>query len=138
MPGFPAGFMKDIFPGQGTRKKITVLVANQSRGWVVAEALALLGVVGFIDYITGYEVTIFPFYAIPILFAMWFHGRNLAIVVSILSTFSWWLQDTASHHPYSREWYQIWDAIVRFMFFLLVMALASAVRRQRDANRARI
>ncbi|HWB59400.1 MAG TPA: sensor histidine kinase, partial [Chthoniobacteraceae bacterium] len=127
-----------MVPEYGPWQKATTVIAGQSRGWVLAEALALLVVVGVIDFITGYEVTVFPFYSIPILFAMWFHGRNLAIAISVLSTFSWWLQDTASHHPYSQEWYQVWDAIVRWMFFLLVMGLADTVRRQRDANRARI
>ena len=135
---YPGVFLKDMIQETISWQKIAGLLAKQSRGWVVVEALALFILVGFIDYITGYEVTIFPFYSIPILFAMWLHGRYLAVVISILSTLSWWLQDTASHHPYSQEWYQIWDAIVRLMFFLLVMALASAVRRQRDANRARI
>lgn len=131
-------FMKDVLLETELWQKISALLTGQSRRLVVCEALALLFVVGFIDYITGYEVTVFPFYSIPILFAMWLHGRNLAIVISVLSTLSWLLQDTASHHPYSQEWYQIWDAVVRFMFFLLVMGLASAVRHQRDANRARI
>jgi signal transduction histidine kinase len=131
-------FMKDAFLETESWQKISALLTRQSRGLVVCEALMLLFIVGSIDYITGYEVTVFPFYAIPILFAMWLHGRNLAIIISVLSTLSWLLQDTASHHPYSQEWYQIWDAIVRFMFFLLVMGLASAVRHQRDANRARI
>ena len=135
---FRSNGVKSLFPEAAALQKIAGTIARQSRAMVVAEALALWFVVGFIDYITGYEVTVFPFYSIPILFAMWFHGRNLAVVISVLSTLSWLLQDIASHHHYSQEWYQIWDAIVRWMFFLLVMALASAVRRERDANRARI
>ena len=136
--GFPDGVLKAMFPETKSWRSVKELLAKQSRGWVVAEALVLLIFVGFIDYITGYEVTIFPFYSIPILFAMWLHGRNLAIVISILSTFSWLWGDIASHHPYSQEWYQIWDAIVRWIFFLLVMVSGSAVRHQRDAHRARI
>ena len=134
---FSSGLLKDMIETRWSRK-IAELLGRQTRRWVAAEAFALLILIGFIDYVTGYEVTIFPFYSIPILFAMWLHGRNLAVGVSILSTFSWWLGDTASHHPYSQEWYQIWDAIVRLMFFLLVIAAGSAVRHQRDANRARI
>lgn len=130
--------MKEMPAEPTALQKIAALLANQSRAWVAAEAVALVFLVGVVDYITGYEVTIFPFYSIPILFAMWLNGTKSAIAISVMSTFSWWLGDTASHHPYSQEWYQIWDAIVRLMFFLLVIASGSAVRHQRDANRARI
>ena len=118
--------------------KAAAFVSKLSRGWLITISFTLFLVVGFFDYITGYEVTIFPFYSIPILLAMWTLGWQWAVVISILSTFSWWVQDTFTGHYYSHEWYQIWDAIVRFIFFLLVMTAGSAVRRQRDANRARI
>jgi hypothetical protein len=39
---------------------------KQSRTWLFIEALALAINIGFIDYLTGYEVTIWPFYSIPI------------------------------------------------------------------------
>ena len=50
------------------------------------KSVAMVVVVGIIDYITGYEVTIFPFYAIPILFALWFDNWDSAVVISVLST----------------------------------------------------
>src|SRR5260221_4214235 len=37
---------------------------RQSRGWIFLQALSLVGAIGFFDYFTGYEVTVFPFYSI--------------------------------------------------------------------------
>ena len=112
--------------------------ARLSKKAILGEALVLVIVVGYIDYITGYEVTIFPFYAIPIVLALWFVGWWTGVLISIVSAFAWWWADTASGHPYSSEWLQIWDTIVRLMFFCLIVAAWDGLRRQRDANHARI
>lgn len=119
-------------------KMIFDLLARQSRKLLLAEAVALVLAIGIIDYMTGYEVTFFPFYSIPILMVVWFVNDRLAIGVSVLSAVSWLCADVASHHPYSSEWLRIWDMIVRLMFFCLVVVAGAGVRRQRDANRARI
>lgn len=114
------------------------VLAKQSRLSLSLEAIAMFLVVATVDYVTGYEVTIFPFYSIPILFALWLIGVRFAVIIAVLSTISWWWADSATGHPYSREWLQVWDAITRLMFFLLAIAAGSAVRKQRDANRSRI
>ena len=91
---------------------------TQSRAWLFIEALALAIIVGLIDYLTGYEVTVWPFYSIPILLLVWFGDMKLAVLISVLSTFAWWWVDKASGHLYSSEWLRVWDGIVRLMFFL--------------------
>jgi signal transduction histidine kinase len=120
------------------RERATIFLTKQPRGWLLLEAVVLVAVIGFVDYVTGYEVTFFPFYSIPILMTVWFGNRKFAILISILSALVWWWADTASGHVYSQEWLRIWDTIVRLMFFCLVMYAGSAARQQRDANRARI
>ena len=111
---------------------------KQSRTRVFIEALALAITIGIIDYLTGYEVTIWPFYSIPILLMILFGDRKTAVLFSVLSTFAWWWVDKASGHLYSSEWLRVWDAIVRLMFFCLVMFAGSTFKEQRDASRARI
>jgi signal transduction histidine kinase len=108
------------------------------RPWLYVEAIVLTIVIVLIDYVTGYEVTIYPFYAIPILLMVWFGDIRLAIVISVLSTIAWWLVDKAVGHVYSAEWLRMWDAAVRLMFFSLVLFAGWSVKRQRDEARARI
>jgi len=119
-------------------ERIANFLRKQSIVSLFLEAVALAAAIGFIDYATVYEVTIFPFYSIPILLMVWFGNKKLAIVISILSTLASWWADAASGHIYSHEWLRIWDAIVRLMFFCLVMFAGSTFKEQRDASRARI
>jgi signal transduction histidine kinase len=119
-------------------KRFVSFFRPQSRFWLFVEALGLAFIIAVIDYFTGYEVTIYPFYAIPILLMIWFGDRNFALLISIVSTFAWWWADKASGHVYSSEWLRIWDAVVRLMFFGLVMFAAWNFKQQRDAIRARL
>jgi Signal transduction histidine kinase len=105
---------------------------------VYLEALALTIAIVLVDYITGYEVAIYPFYSIPILLMVWFGDIRLAIVISVLSTIAWWVVDKAVGHVYSSEWLRMWDAAVRLMLFGLVLFAGWSVKRQRDEARARI
>jgi signal transduction histidine kinase len=110
----------------------------QPRSCLFVEAVGLSIIIGIIDYLTGYEVAIWPFYSIPILLVVWFGDRRLSLFFALVSTFAWWWVDRASGHVYSREWLRIWDAIVHLMFFCLVMFAGWTLRQQRDAFRARL
>jgi signal transduction histidine kinase len=111
---------------------------SRSRVWLFFGTLALAIIVAFFDYLTGYEVTVWPFYSIPVLLMLWFGNRSLAIVISVVSTVAWWWVDKASGHVYSSEWLRLWDAFVRLMFFCLVIFAGWMFRQQRDAIRARL
>ena len=119
-------------------ERVDSFLRSQSRTWLFFEALALAIIVAFFDYLTGYEVTLWPFYSVPILLVLWFGNRSLAIVISVVSTVAWWWADKASGHVYSSEWLRFWDAIVRLMFFCLVIFAGRTFCQQRDAIRARL
>jgi signal transduction histidine kinase len=119
-------------------KRFVYLLRTQSHFWLFLEALLLALIIGIVDYLTGYEVTIYPLYAIPILSMVWFVDLNFALLISVLSTLVWWWADKASGHAYSSEWLRLWDAIVKLMFFGLVAFAAWNFRQQRDGMRSRL
>jgi signal transduction histidine kinase len=119
-------------------ERLIHFLKRQPRAWLYIEALTLTVAIVFSDYITGYEVAIYPFYSIPILLMVWVGDVRLAIVISLLSTVAWWAVDKAVGHVYSNEWIRLWEAVVRLMFFGLVLFAGWSVKRQRDETRARI
>src|SRR5262249_4062829 len=50
----------------------------------------------------------------------------------------WWWADSAVGHRYSSEWFRVWNAIVRLMFFCLVMFAGWIFKQQGDSIRARV
>ncbi len=114
------------------------LLRRQSQTVLLVEALCMVAFIGFIDYITGYEVPIYPFYALPILLMVWFAGPRATGVISVLSGLVWWWADAAAGHQYSSEWLRYWDGAVRLMFFILVAFAGTTFKQHRDAMRARV
>ena len=119
-------------------ERFNVFARRQSRLRLLLYAYALLAFIGFIDYATGYEVPIYPFYAVPIVLVVWFAAWFDALTITLLSAVVWWWADVAAGHVYTSHWLQIWDVASRLMFFYLVMFAGRAVKQQRDAIRARV
>ena len=100
--------------------------------------LGLIGValVGFIDFVTGYDLGFFVFYFIPILFVAWKADLTRGIITSILSAVVWGSVDYASGHPYSNFIYYFWNAGIRLGSFVILAVLVDQVqalqRRQKQ------
>jgi signal transduction histidine kinase len=63
-----------------------------------------IGVVGLVDYWTGYERSMLIFYLIPITLGTWFVGRSYGIFLAGLSVGTSILSDIASGIPEIRYW----------------------------------
>ena len=94
------------------------------------EASALVLIIGYIDYITGYEISIFVFYALPILIAVWYADKQCGIFMALLSAIVWWWADEKAGHPYMMSWIPAWETMIRLSFFLFVVIGVSALKAQ--------
>jgi signal transduction histidine kinase len=103
--------------------------SHQCKNWLIwSAAIALVFLVGVVDYQTGYEVSVVLFYSAPILLMVWFVDRISAVFIALLCTIVWWWVDEASGHHYTEEWYQIWETIVRLVYFLLFVVGGTAIK----------
>jgi signal transduction histidine kinase len=109
---------------------------SQSRSSLLAVALVGTLIVGFFDYITGYEISFFLFYAGPILFVVWFLDRKCTVLIVLVSAIVWWWADWKAGHPYFASWVQIWETIVRLIFFSFVAIGGIAIKSRRDSMEA--
>jgi hypothetical protein len=74
------------------------------RGTLVIVCLALTGIVGYADYLTGYERSLLLFYLLPISLAAWFGGFVFSLVIAVVCILLWVLSDLASGIPAVRFW----------------------------------
>jgi len=75
---------------------------------------------GYIDYVTSYDLGFFVFYFIPISIGAWRSGSRFAYLLSMLSALAWGLSDWYSGHTYSHVLYYAWNAIIRLISFLTI------------------
>lgn len=106
--------------------------------WAIA-GFALIGVVGLIDFLTGYEIAFSLFYLIPIALVTWFAGTRLGVAASIASALAWYIADIASGHVYPSLAIHYWNTSIRISFFFIVLALLAtlktALRRAEELSR---
>lgn len=93
--------------------------------------------IGWVDYATGWELSFFLFYAVPLLMVVWLGERRLAVILALVSGVIWWLANLADH-PYRGQWSYHWASMSRTAYFVLVALGGIAIRARQEADRALI
>ncbi len=97
-------------------------------GIVRVVSLSVLLLIGWLDYITGYEFGFFIFYFIPVAIAAWYCGPKDGICIAIASAVCWYFSDRLTHHPYSRAYFVYWEMFMRLISFLTTAMTLSKIR----------
>jgi diguanylate cyclase (GGDEF)-like protein len=106
------------------------------RGILVVLAVALIGAVGYIDYLTGWETSLAPFYLVPIALVAWIGSRVTALAFSFFCGLAWYAIDLASGHSYSSPLLGYWNTAMQLGFFLVVALTLSSLRRSFEREKA--
>ena len=97
-------------------------------GLVEVVSFVVLGSIGWLDYVTGYEFGFFIFYFIPVAISTWYCGRFLGLQVAFGSAVIWYLSDKYTHHPYSNSYFIYWEMFMRLLSFLTTTMTISRIR----------
>lgn len=97
-----------------------------------AIAFLLVLFLGLIDYYTTSEISFSIFYLLPISFAAWYTSKWYGILFSLLCAVIWYTMDSLSPHVYSNPAIPYWNGLVRFGFFVIVVALISKVKSLKE------
>jgi K+-sensing histidine kinase KdpD len=97
-------------------------------GFVEASSFAVLIGIGWLDYITGYELGFFIFYFIPVAISSWYCGRRQGLQIAFGSAIVWYLSDKYTHHPYSHAYFIYWEMFMRLLSFLTTTLTISRIR----------
>lgn len=100
--------------------------------------LAVLGIlaVSLVDYLTGHGLSFAFFYLGPVALAAWYAGRSAGIAVSVVACLAWYLAEINSEFALQHPAIPVWNALVRFGFFLTnALLLASLHRHLIDEKR---
>jgi signal transduction histidine kinase len=95
-----------------------------SRKTVVVASLLLVAIVGYIDYLTGYERPLVLFYLLPISLATWFEGLIVGLGISVVSIAVSMLSDLAAGIPTLG----FWNAGMAFASYALFAGVLSKLR----------
>src|SRR5262245_58032636 len=88
---------------------------------LVALCLCAVGIVGYVDYLTGYERPLLLFYLLPIWLATWFGSLRIGLGVAVISVAVSVLSDVAAGIPALR----LWNAGMAFASYALFAGVLS-------------
>ena len=77
-------------------------IERRSRTTLVCAGLAMLALIGLVDYLTGFEILFSVFYLLEVGLAAWFVGRGFGLLMSFLSANVWIGGDTQGGRPLFR------------------------------------
>jgi hypothetical protein len=104
-------------------------VAGWSHTRVVALAVALSIGLGVLDWITGPLFSFTIFYLVPVALVAWVVSRRAAILMSLFCAAIWTVADSESWPTSFPPALDVWNAVVRLGFFLLVTWALATTRR---------
>jgi hypothetical protein len=103
--------------------------------FALAMAATMLVAIGWLDYVTSYEVSVAILYYFPIAFAAWYLGWSWSFCFGLLCTATLTWAEQASGLQYSRAW-MMWEvAGVRSLGFAFIAFSFNFFKKTLDRER---
>jgi len=124
-------------PSRKGFSNLTKKLSAQPRWILMLAMLGFTAFLGWLDYITGWEVSFAVVYAIPILLTVWLVGLNAAIFMAVLCGPIWWLAN-AHGNPYQTQWGYTWAMVSGIIYRIFVAIAGGAIRLRQQADEEQI
>ncbi|HUE37323.1 MAG TPA: sensor histidine kinase [Candidatus Acidoferrum sp.] len=111
---------------------------KRSKTFAMAVSVALVAVVGAVDYLSGYAIFFSAFYLLPVALAAWYGGGVYGIVISMLSVVAWLAGDIAAGAHYPSVFVPIWNGAIGLTVYFVVVKALTSQRRLRDELEERV
>jgi predicted signal transduction protein with EAL and GGDEF domain len=112
----------------------TSLEKRGSLFWTIA-GITLVGLLGIVDYLTGYEISFSLSYLAPIALVTSYVSLQLGLMISILSAVTWLAAELEAGKEYTHTIFYLWNTLIRFGFFIIITYLISELRKMHQAQR---
>ncbi len=101
---------------------------------IITTCILIVLLIGFVDYKTSWEISVFPLYGIPVLIIAWSTRLTYSLLIAAVATGVWWFANQ-NDNPYRTEIGYAWAAICRLSFYTCV-AIAGSMLRKNQMNLA--
>jgi len=113
-------------------------VRHGRRTFFVVSSLAMVVVVGYVDYATSQDLSFSVFYLLALGLAAWFVGRAFALFISFFSVAVSLLGDAVAGFPYSSILVPFWNYSIVLSFYVIVTILLTRLRALTDSLEVRV
>lgn len=114
--------------------KLLALLEQQDSRIAGGIGVALMVLLGFVDYATGFEISFAVFYLLPVALVAWVAGRSAGFGASLACAAEWHLSNHFAGELYSHPAIPYWNMLTRLGFFLTTASLLTALRDRLEAH----
>jgi diguanylate cyclase (GGDEF)-like protein len=112
-----------------TLPRIHTFFVKRNKPTALYAGLLLVALVGYLDYVTGFEVSISFLYLIPISLVTWYVNSRAGYLITFISISTWILSNWAAGEMYTQEIIRYWNAFTRLVVFALIIWLLQEFKR---------
>jgi hypothetical protein len=113
-------------------KKLIRFTEARSKVVLAIAAILLAAFAGWVDDVTGMEVSVALLYIVPVVLAGWFVGRWMGIAVSVLCAIEGFIAAIGDPSAYSHPAIPYWNAAMMLGYYVAVTLLLIALRDSRN------
>jgi len=97
------------------------------RRQLIAITVAMVAVIGVVDFATGFQLSLLVFYFLPVCIAVAAVGQAFGVFIAFMSVATWLVGDFAAGAHYANPLVPGWNALIALVTFLVVVWLFSIV-----------
>jgi len=112
-----------------TLPRIHNYFVKRDRPIALYAGLLLVALVGYLDYVTGFEISLSFLYLIPVALATWYVNSTAGYVVTFVSVLTFILSNWAAGEYYSQEIIRYWNGFTRMVVFVMSIWLLQEFKR---------
>ncbi len=116
-------------------RDINTFVKTRSKSNILLIAVVITIFLGYIDYLTGFELRIDVFYLIPIAVVVWHVSNKAGLFTSLLSVLLIFISDLLSKPVHVAHFIDIWNIVMVLFFFIIFTLSLSRLRVALDKQR---
>lgn len=94
-----------------------------------------MAALGWMDYVTGFEISFSFFYLLPISITAWYIGLGNSLVITAISILTWLISNWLAGENYSSEWIRFFNFGVRLIVFSLIAYILDALKNSLKTER---
>jgi diguanylate cyclase (GGDEF)-like protein len=112
-----------------TLPKLHKFFLQQDKPAALYAALLLVALIGYLDYATGFEISLSFLYLVPIALATWYVNTRIGYIVTSVSVLTFIFSNWAAGEAYSQEIIRYWNGFTRLVVFVLAIWLLQEFKR---------
>ena len=119
-------------------KRLVAGLLRLPKPWTLFLAVVLAALVGWLDFVTGYDFHVTAFYLVPICWVAWAVGRPLSLFLAVACAVFFGVANFMSRHTDMHPMIPVWNAVMLLVIFLVaVYAVTAALDAYRSLIESR-